>query len=118
METRFRQPTRHDIGREVEVFIDGEWEPTILQEIGTSSVGTFCGLSDYFGQYSVDLVRVPYTTADPIAELSEAADWLADRQKDEAARVLMAEIERRQKPVAYNQLDFSSFLANPPEPLT
>jgi len=85
-----RPPTRHDIGKTVEVEIEGAWIQTILQEVNSSYVGTFCGLSDYLQHFDIALVRVPYTTPDPIAELAQAADWLAERGMDEAARVLMA----------------------------
>jgi len=91
---KHRPPTRHDIGKTV-LFHGGEG---ILREISVYSSGDlYCTVvQDGMSYYACANVLVPYTSPDPIAELSMAADLLAESGMDEAARVLMANVESRE----------------------
>lgn len=111
METKFRPPTRFDIGKFVEARgKESEWDTYTLTGIWHQAAQTRYFIRGGAISYVADHCRVPYTTPDPIAELSAAADWLAERGQDESARVLMAEIENRQQRLRGSQL-----FTNPPE---
>ena len=102
-----RSPTAADIGKQVEVrnHDNEEWKPIRLVSIDydeTSEPMYWERNGDRLRFYYQ--CRVPYTCPDPIAELSMAADKLVELGADEAARVLMEEIERRQKPVGYSPI--------------
>jgi len=99
---QYRSPTRHDIGKTVEVSRtgdEGDWHKRELVEIAHKESTTFScrfnkddyamGAPAWCDTKQWLFCRVPYSTPDPIAELSIAADWLAERGMDEAARVLM-----------------------------
>ncbi len=96
-----RPPTAADIGKQVEV---SQYRDFASFRIGTlvrieiDADGTWYDVSCSVPSY--EFCRVPYSTPDPIAELSMAADLLAERGADEAARVLMlwlslAEVDRQ-----------------------
>jgi len=91
-----RPPTRHDIGKTVEVRAEGKWIAGVLSSIRFEDEYCSYRITGRFGWHSH--CRVPYTTPDPIAELAQAADWLAERGQDEASRVLMREVEGRLAP--------------------
>lgn len=98
----YRPPTHSDIGKTVEVRSAGlEWQSGRLRSLDCWQFSDdnvnppvierrfhIAGLTRSFTD-----CRVPYECPDPIAELSMAADWLAERGMDEASRVLMAEVE-------------------------
>jgi len=83
-----RSPTRHDIGKTVEVrkTLADEWQVKTLDYIVSGREGSL---------YYVDRIvthahcRVPYNSPDPIAEFHYAVDLLVDNGMDEAARALM-----------------------------
>lgn len=96
-----RPPTRHDIGKTVEVrnHDNEDWKSIKLVSIDYDETsepmywerdGKIPGDRLHFYYHC----RVPYTTADPLTELSIAADLLAENGMDEGARVLMREIEQ------------------------
>lgn len=94
----YRKPLPSDIGKSVEFSIDGEqWHTAKLSSIDYDETGPLFWQNIDGKHRFFNHCRVPYSCPDPIAELSEAADLLAERGADEAARVLMAEIERLQK---------------------
>ena len=93
---QYRSPTRHDIGKTVEVrnHENEAWKSIKLVSIDYDENsepmywerdGEIPGNRLHF-YYQC---RVTYTTADPITELSIAADLLAENGMDEAARALM-----------------------------
>lgn len=89
-----RPPTRSDIGKMVEFSQDGvHYYPGRLLSLHFDGGGyqPFLVKSKAVQAWRQHC-RVPYTTPDPIAELSIAADMLADNGMDEAARVLMDRI--------------------------
>jgi hypothetical protein len=102
-----RQPTRHDIGREVEVSDDETvWTSLPLLAIYGNKVIADAGSVPLFFQFC----RIPITTADPLAELSAWADRASEAGADEVARVLLDRIACMQQPYA-----LQSF-ATPTEP--
>ncbi len=89
-----RPPTRHDIGRMVEVSNNGEqWQSGPLFSMSLGRQGNY---------YQIDAIqvflfcRVTVTSPDPQAELAIAADWLAQQGLDEAARVVMEAMEKQE----------------------
>lgn len=86
--SKHRPPTASDIGKTVEVSIDGTtWEQAEILALHYDDEG-FVAYTDYVNVKEGGC-RVPYSAPDPVAELSISADWLAERGMDEAARVLM-----------------------------
>lgn len=96
---QYRSPTRHDIGKMVEVANNRDFSDAqigMLEQWTTDYLGNYFWIKDELRRHgSFEFCRVPYTSPDPITELSIAADWLAERGMDEAARVCMAEVEKR-----------------------
>ena len=94
---QYRSPTRHDIGKTVEACADGwqhnesNWGKYVLAGIWQSEIETRFHVRDAKTGYVfvAEHCRVPYTTPDPLTELSIAADLLAENGMDEAARALM-----------------------------
>lgn len=114
---QYRSPTRHDIGRMVEVrnHENEAWKSIKLVSIDYDE-NSEPMYWERDGEIPGDRLhfyyqcRVPYTTADPIAELSIAADFLAENGMDEAARVVLAEIElRRQAEIISREIEMGIY---------
>jgi len=126
---QYRSPTRHDIGKTVEVrnHENEAWKSIKLVSIDYDE-NSEPMYWERDGEIPGDRLhfyyqcRVPYTTADPITELSIAADLLAENGMDEAARVLALVANFKRRKLAGGsvvaELEFLMELKapNPPEP--
>lgn len=123
----FRTPIHSDIGKTVEFSLDGhQWHTAKLSSIDYDESGPLFWQNIEGRHRFFNHCRVPYTCPDPIAELSMAADLLAERGADEAARILLnaaellANNEREMKRLAEkyfeNGMIPKSLLTPNPEP--